>query len=66
MLTKRCYDCGQVKRVELFDTDRKRSDPQAKRSALHPVQGVPPPAPKPRRLRHRPQPRAARAGPPPS
>jgi len=26
MLTKRCYDCGQVKRVELFDTDRKRSD----------------------------------------
>ena len=22
MLTKRCYDCGQVKRVELFDTDR--------------------------------------------
>jgi hypothetical protein len=26
MLTKRCYDCGQVKRVELFDTDRKRRD----------------------------------------
>ena len=25
MLTKRCYDCGQVKRVELFDLDRKRS-----------------------------------------
>jgi hypothetical protein len=25
MLTKRCYDCGQVKRVELFDIDRKRS-----------------------------------------
>src|SRR6266542_3655917 len=25
MLTKRCGDCGQVKRVELFDTDRKRS-----------------------------------------
>jgi len=25
MLTKRCCDCGQVKRVELFDTDRKRS-----------------------------------------
>ena len=22
MLTKRCYDCGQVKRVELFDIDR--------------------------------------------
>jgi hypothetical protein len=22
MLTKRCYDCGQVKRVELFDLDR--------------------------------------------
>jgi hypothetical protein len=22
MLTKRCYDCGQVKRVELFDVDR--------------------------------------------
>src|SRR6266511_2439251 len=25
MLTKRCYDFGQVKRVELFDIDRKRS-----------------------------------------
>src|SRR6266511_343310 len=25
MLTKRCYDCVQVKRVELFDLDRKRS-----------------------------------------
>ncbi len=25
MLTKRCYDCGRVKRVELFDLDRKRS-----------------------------------------
>jgi hypothetical protein len=24
MLTKRCCDCGQVKRVELFDIDRKR------------------------------------------
>src|SRR6266571_4802574 len=23
MLTKRCYDCGQVKRVELFDIERK-------------------------------------------
>jgi hypothetical protein len=22
MLTKRCYDCGQVKRLELFDIDR--------------------------------------------
>jgi hypothetical protein len=25
MRTKRCYDCGQVKRVELFDLDPKRS-----------------------------------------
>jgi len=25
MLTKRCCDCGQVKRVELFDIDAKRS-----------------------------------------
>ncbi|HEY3036962.1 MAG TPA: hypothetical protein VGJ54_20170, partial [Streptosporangiaceae bacterium] len=26
MLTKRCGDCGQVKRVELFDRNRKRGD----------------------------------------
>ncbi len=26
MLTKRCYDCCQAKRVELFDFDRKRPD----------------------------------------